>query len=110
MDLCTLYKCLSDPTRLRIVNLPLKDPWCVCDIQDCLKESQVKTSKHIGYMKKQGLVTVERKANWNFYEIVTELPKPVSASLKAIENHGSEEPQLKEDLKRLRESEATACG
>ncbi|NEQ69574.1 MAG: winged helix-turn-helix transcriptional regulator, partial [Symploca sp. SIO2D2] len=69
MDLPTLYKCLSDPNRLRILSLLRSGPLCVCQIQEALDEPQVKMSKHLGYMKESGHRTATRKANWAFYEI-----------------------------------------
>ncbi len=109
MELVSFYKCLSDPTRLRIVNLLLRGPLCVCDIQRSLHETQVKMSKHLGYMKKHGLLTVNRKANWNFYEIATNLPKPVYESLAVIEANSSNELRLSSDIKELKQSVSTAC-
>ncbi len=109
MDLVSLYKCLSDPTRLRIVNLLMRGPLCVCDIQQSLQETQVKMSKHLGYMKKHGLLTAKRKANWNFYEIATDLPKPVCDSLAVIKTNSSSDSQLEADLTRLHQNESAAC-
>lgn len=109
MDLVSFYKCLSDVTRLRIVNLLLKGPLCVCQIQDLLDEPQVKTSKHLGYMKSRGLLRVQRKANWNFYEIDTSIHAIALASLKAIELHGSNHAELVADLERLQESQGSSC-
>ncbi len=109
MRLDSLFKCLSDPTRLRIVNLLLRGPLCVCDIQQALEEPQVKMSKHLGYMRKHGLLVVERKANWNFYEIASDLPEAVKNCLKAIESGTTSDSQLRADLERLRAVETTAC-
>lgn len=109
VKLASLFKCLADPTRLRIVNLLLRGPLCVCDIQHSLRESQVKTSKHLGYMKKHGLLTVERKANWNFYAIAEDLPRSVADCLEAIKSHATSDPQLKADLEPLRQNETATC-
>ena len=109
MDLVSFYKCLGDATRLRIVNLLLKGPLCVCQIQEVLQEPQVKTSKHLGYMKSRGLLAVVRKANWNFYEIATELRPVASACLQAIEAHASEETMLAADLDRLQQTQSSEC-
>jgi ArsR family transcriptional regulator len=109
MDLVSFYKCLSDPTRLRIVNLLLRGPLCVCQIQDVLQEAQVKTSKHLGYMKKRELLVVKRKANWNFYELDSSLHPIAQASLQAIEAKASEDPTLATDLARLQDSQDSDC-
>lgn len=109
MELASFYKCLSDPTRLRIVNLLLKGPLCVCQIQDALQEAQVKTSKHLGYMKKRELLIVKRKANWNFYELDPSLHPIARASMQAIKVHASEDPTFAADLERLQNSQDSDC-
>jgi len=109
MEIVSLHKCLSDPTRLRIVNLLLRGPLCVCELQNALDEPQVKMSKHIGYMKRQGLLQLERKANWNFYHISPDLPASVRASLEAIRTGYASDPQLSQDLRTLERSPGTAC-
>jgi ArsR family transcriptional regulator len=63
MELIKIYECLCDRTRLRILNLLLQGPLCVCHFQEILREPQVKISKHLGYLKRNGLVQAERCAN-----------------------------------------------
>lgn len=109
MEIVSLHKCLSDPTRLRIVNLLLRGPLCVCELQEALNEPQVKMSKHIGYMKRQGLLEVKRKANWNFYRISPNLSESALASLEAIRGGYTKDPQLSQDLKKLEHSPGAAC-
>ena len=109
MEIVALHKCLSDPTRLRMVNLLLRGPLCVCELQEALDEPQVKMSKHIGYMKRQGLLEVERKANWNFYHISHDLSESVLASLEAIRSGYSKDPQLSQDLEKLERLPGAAC-
>jgi len=72
IDLATLFKSLSDPTRLRILNLLANRPLCVCEIQEATQESQVKISKHLAYLRDRELVTRKRQANWNVYSIATD--------------------------------------
>ncbi len=109
MEIVSLHKCLSDPTRLRIVHLLLRGPLCVCELQEALDEPQVKMSKHIGYMRRQGLLKVERKANWNFYRISPNLSESALASLEAIRAGYTKDPQLSQDLKKLEYSPGAAC-
>jgi len=109
VDLSSFYKCLSDPTRLRIVNLLLKGPLCVCQIQEILQEAQVKTSKHLGYMKSRELLIVKRKANWNFYELAPSLHPIALSSLQAIETYAVDDAVLTVDLNRLQDSLTNDC-
>lgn len=61
MHLVSLYECLCDMTRLRIVNLLQRGPLCVCHLQDILDEPQVKISKHLSYLKSREVVTASRE-------------------------------------------------
>jgi len=60
-------------------------------------------------MKRQGLLDVERKANWNFYRISPALSESVLASLEAIRTGYAKDPQLSQDLKKLEHSPGAAC-
>jgi ArsR family transcriptional regulator, arsenate/arsenite/antimonite-responsive transcriptional repressor len=79
MELVKIYECLCDRTRLRILNLLNDGPLCVCHFQEILREPQVKISKHLSYLKRNGLVAAERSANMMIYQ----LPRLRSAALKA---------------------------
>ncbi len=108
MDLVTLYKCLGDPTRLRILNLLREGSLCVCQLQEALDESQVKMSKHLGYMKKRGLLVSERIANWNYYKINPVAHPMLKANMKALGSFAAKDDELASDLKRLREVKSQA--
>ena len=75
MKLVKIYECLCDATRLRLLNLLLQGPLCVCHIQAVLGEPQVKISKHLGYLKARGLVTVRRQGNWMIYALPVHRPR-----------------------------------
>ena len=79
MEASDIYKCIADPQRLRILNLLEIGPLCVCHIQELLKETQVKTSKQLAYMKQLGLVGSRRESNWMIYA----LTEPTHGLLKA---------------------------
>ena len=68
-ELCQVYRCLCDKTRLRILNLLSDGALCVCHLQEILDEPQVKISKHLAYLKTHDLVESERRANWMIYQI-----------------------------------------
>ena len=101
MDLPLLFKCLSDPTRLRILNLLVDGPLCVCQIQDALHEPQVKTSKHLAYMRERGLLQVARKANWSYYEIDWKAHPAAKPIILSIRENAPQDPLLKKDLESL---------
>lgn len=67
-NLLTLFRSLSDESRLRILNLLLEvNELCVCDIQSVLGITQTKASRHLAYLKHAGLVTSRRSGLWMIY-------------------------------------------
>ncbi|OPY43907.1 MAG: DNA-binding transcriptional repressor ArsR [Methanoregulaceae archaeon PtaU1.Bin222] len=62
----TLFKALSDETRLRIYLL-LKRELCVCQIQVALGMSQTKISRHLTVLRNAGLVDARRDGLWMYY-------------------------------------------
>lgn len=65
----TQFRALSDPTRLRILRLLGTGELCVCDLMEILQVPQAKTSRHLGYLRKAGLVTVRQDGLWSFYSL-----------------------------------------
>ena len=101
MDLVTIYECLCDKTRLRILNLLIQGPLCVCHIQEILKEPQVKISKHLGYLKTHGLVDVRREANWRIYSLVAKPTKALEANLACLQDCANEDKSFRRDSEKL---------
>lgn len=100
MEYIEVYKCLCDVTRLRILNLLLEGPLCVCHIIDVLEEPQPKISKQLQTMKEAGLLESERCYNWSIYRI-TSKPIPVLAeNLKCLQDLRGTEDQFRQDLAR----------
>jgi ArsR family transcriptional regulator, arsenate/arsenite/antimonite-responsive transcriptional repressor len=102
MDLIKIYECLCEKTRLRIVNLLIQGPLCVCHIQKILKEPQVKISKHLGYLKTHGLVDVRREANWRIYSLVAKPTKALEANLACLQDCAGEDKIFRRDLEKLK--------
>jgi len=76
----SLFKCLSDETRLRIMILLSKKELCVCQLEWALGLTQAKVSRHLAVLKNAGLVQNRRKGLWVFYS----LGKPKDALEKMI--------------------------
>lgn len=62
-----LFKALSDPTRLRIMALLAEKELCVCQIEDALRLSQVKVSRHLNVLRHARLVETRRDGLWVYY-------------------------------------------
>ncbi|MBI2834547.1 MAG: winged helix-turn-helix transcriptional regulator [Acidobacteria bacterium] len=69
LPLDTFFKALADPTRLRILALLEDRELCVCDLQDSLRVPQPKTSRHLAYLKRAGLVRDRRQGLWVYYRL-----------------------------------------
>ena len=62
-----LFKTLSDPTRLRLLNLLAGGETCVCELTDTLGVVQPKVSRHLARLKRAGLVDARRNGKWIHY-------------------------------------------
>lgn len=56
-----VFKALADPTRLRILNLLMEAPLCVCELGQVLELPQPLISRHLAYLKNAGLVQDHRQ-------------------------------------------------
>lgn len=70
--LARTFKALADPTRLRILNLLLVRPGCVCEFQAVLDLPQSLLSRHLAYLRNAGLVEDERQGMRVFYRLRVE--------------------------------------
>src|SRR5215471_12299153 len=79
-DLVPAFKALSDPTRLKILDLlrsrgrsccdlVARDErgLCACDIEQAVGLSQAAVSHHMDLLRRAGLVTAEKRGRWMFY-------------------------------------------
>jgi len=66
-----LFKTLSDPTRLRLLNLLASGETCVCELTDTLRVVQPKVSRHLAHLKGAGLVEARRDGKWMHYRWAT---------------------------------------
>jgi ArsR family transcriptional regulator len=81
-----LFKTLSDPTRLRLLNLLAEGDVCVCDLHGTLGLDQPKVSRHLARLRSAGLVDAERNGKWMHYRLARQadpLVRDVLAILRA---------------------------
>ncbi len=67
-----LFKALADPTRLRILNLLLEGPGCVCEMEPGLQVSQPLISQHLAHLRGAGLVVDRRQGMRVNYSVALE--------------------------------------
>ena len=68
-DLLSVFKALSDETRLRIVKLLENGELCVCHIVAAVDMSQSRISFHLKILKDAGLVQDRREGKWMHYRL-----------------------------------------
>ena len=73
-QLATIFKALSDETRLQILALLLwQGELCVCDVEAVLDITQSKASRHLRYLSNAGLVQSRRVGVWMHYDVAKPL-------------------------------------
>jgi len=100
-DLAQIYQCLGDETRLRILNLLLERPLCVCHLQDALQLPQVKISKHLKVLRERGLIARRRYQNWNIYSLPKTPSPEVAANLHSLSDCLRRLPLFQDDRRQL---------
>jgi ArsR family transcriptional regulator len=66
-----LFKALSDPARVKILNLlaTADEPVCVCELVGPLGLTQPTVSHHLKKLTDAGLLARERRGTWAYYSI-----------------------------------------
>jgi ArsR family transcriptional regulator len=82
-----LFHALSDPTRLRIVELLRHGERCVCDLTEAAAAAQSRLSFHLKVLKDAGLVSDRREGRWIYYEIRCDALDTLGAVLDSFEPH-----------------------
>ncbi len=68
-QLTTVFKALSDGTRIRIIKLLEQGELCVCDIVAALDIVQPKASFHLGVLWEAGLIRDRKQGKWMHYRL-----------------------------------------
>lgn len=84
MQTTEIFKSLSDPQRVRLLNLLEESPLCVCHLQTLLDAPQVKISKQLAYLKTAGLVEAERRGTWMIYRLAQPVSKLLTNNLAQL--------------------------
>src|SRR5262249_24716728 len=95
----SVFKALSDKTRLRILALLGKNEVCVCHIHDSLDLPQPTVSRHLAYLRRSGLVDVRRDGVWMHYQVARSLDPDVQSVLSAAIEALTGVPTTAEDRK-----------
>lgn len=90
----TVFKALSDETRLRIFLLLGEGELCVCQIQVALAMPQTKISRHLTVLRHAGLVTARRDGLWMYYSRAESESPPLRVLTECLTSRLEADPDL----------------
>lgn len=105
----TIFRALSDRTRLRILNLLRGGELCVCDLVDVLDVPQPTASRHLAYLRKTGLVLARKEGLWHYYRLSPGTSQLHKKLLECVATCEALEPEIAADRKRLGATECREC-
>ena len=85
-EFCNIFKVLSDKTRLRIIWV-LSEAGaglCVCEIMDCLNESQSNVSRHLKVLENAGFAQDNKEGRWVYYSKANPINRFQELILEAV--------------------------
>lgn len=99
--LASLFAALSDPTRLRLLNLMLDGELCVCFFVAVLDAPQPTISRHLAYLRKAGLVADRREGKWIHYRIARPEHGAAAEAFDAVLAAIRSDPAMQKDRRAL---------
>ncbi len=104
-----MFRALSDHTRLRIMHMLGGGELCVCHIVGVLGVSQPKTSRHLAYLRKAGLVECRKQGLWCYYRWAEPASAFHARLLECLTACCQDLPELAGDSKRLPTQPPSCC-
>lgn len=96
----TIFKCLGDENRLRILNILMTKECCVCEIEALLDLTQSNVSRHLSKLKACGIITSTKDAQWIHYNISKEFKEEHANLFSYLKSRLSDEQVFIDDLNR----------
>ena len=96
-----ILKILSDPTRLRLLALVMREELSVAELQEILNMGQSRISSQLALLRTVNLVTDRREGKNAFYSFRNHLPEKTQALIKAAVESVSELPVVADDRENL---------
>lgn len=106
-----MFRAFSDRTRLRILNLLKLGEFCVCDLVSIIGIPQAKASRHLGYLRRAGLVLARKEGLWVHYQLAPAGGAFHRKMLECLNCCFQDVPELASDLERARtiKCKGSAC-
>ncbi len=99
-----LFKAVSDPTRVRLLNLLRLGSICVCELHAVLRIPQPTASRHLAALRHAGLVEDCRSGSRIIYSLVPPGTPQIEALFELLDKCCPQDEVMKEDLARLKEA------
>jgi ArsR family transcriptional regulator len=96
-----ILKTLSDPTRLRLLALVMREELSVAELQEILGMGQSRISSQLALLRQVNLVTDRREGKKAFYSLRANLPQKTLSLLKAATESVVDLPVITEDRDNL---------
>jgi ArsR family transcriptional regulator len=96
-----ILKMLSDPTRLRLLALLLREELSVAELQGILGMGQSRISSQLALLRQANLVSDRREGKNAFYSVRAALPARTQALVKAAIDAVAELPPMADDRESL---------
>jgi Predicted transcriptional regulators len=95
-------KALSDPTRLRIILLLMKEELCVCELLFVLNMEQSRISHHLRILRDADLVEDVRDGKWIIYRIPEAMKRKLGPLLdQFLGDETRQSTEVSRDIKNL---------
>src|ERR1051325_12137161 len=104
-ELEVVLAALADPPRLRVLNLMAGGEVSVRFFVEVLDEPQPKISRHLGLLRRAGLVTARREAKWMHYSIA----KPKHPTARRVFEQTLDALRADAEMQRDRSALTKAC-
>jgi len=78
------FHALSDPTRIKIVEMLSHGERCVCELQTSVDAAQSRLSFHLRVLKDAGLVSDRREGRWSYYTLNGEALDQIAEFTQAV--------------------------
>ncbi len=85
IDMALICKALSDPNRLKIVEMLSNGEKCGCKLLEAFNITQPTLSHHMKILEESGLVKGKKQGKWTHYSLCCETLKGFKAFIATLE-------------------------
>ncbi|MFN4260758.1 MAG: ArsR/SmtB family transcription factor [Gemmataceae bacterium] len=105
-----MFRAFADHNRLRILNLLNRQEMCVGDLVTILNIPQARTSRHLAYLRKAGLITSRKDGMWCYYSLTPAQLPFHRKLLECLTTCLMDVPEMMADIHRAEQLRHTGSG